>query len=71
MNDGYKMFNLAIDKLKKDYPECFIDVWTPEDFESIAEKTLNKNECIEVVARLEENFDANNGVNWDTIRGAL
>ena len=68
---GYMKFNKVIDELKKSCPECYIDVWTPEDFQSVADNPLTDDECIEIVARLEDSFDANNGVNWDTIRGAL
>lgn len=59
---------------------CYIEAWTPEDYES-ADADYDEDERDEssvgwdndinyaITARLYRRFDANNGTNWERIRG--
>lgn len=42
------------------------DDWHIEDVQSVR-PDLDEDQALEVLGALEDNFDANNGINWDVI----
>ena len=66
-----KKFNVskfaeALTQLQNQFPECYIEAWTPEDFGTVSKP----DESRDIVSNLECNFDANVGTNWDSLRAA-
>jgi len=65
------MAKLIVDG-QKSYIE---DTWDLEDFRSVADgydtETFTDDELIKAMELVEINFDANLGINWDTIEAAL
>jgi hypothetical protein len=65
------MAKLIIDG-QKSYIE---DTWDLDDFRSVADgydtETFTDDELIEAMERVVDNFDANLGINWDTIEASL
>ena len=63
-------------KLIIDGQKSYIDdVWNLDDFRSVADgydtETFTDDELIEAMESVVNNFDANLGINWDTIEAAL
>lgn len=50
--------------LQKEFPMCFISAWTPEDYKV----GWKSKEAIAISDKLGRSFDANLGINWDTIQ---
>lgn len=53
--------------LQKSYPECYIEAWTPEDYETKAGRQLTIRESMIVSNYLYNYVDANAGTTWDKI----
>jgi len=53
--------------LQQKYPECYIEAWTPEDYETKANKPLTIRESMVVSNYLYNYCDANEGTTWDKI----
>ena len=49
------------------YPHCYLEAWTPEDYENVSQKRLTKGQCEIVSSMLYNTMDANEGTNWDKI----
>ena len=74
MNKFYK----DLKALQSKYPMCYIEAWTPEDYDSvdadydddkeIEEADWNDQDHIGTTNALYDSFDANIGTNWDRIR---
>ena len=58
-----EIFREALDKLRKKFPMCYIEAWTPEDFQT----EWNSDDSLRVAGALEDGFDANIGTHWDRI----
>lgn len=67
-------------EFKEKYPECYIESWTPEDYSSVNHDIENEDADIDypepnwsdelwvnVSNKLEHDFDANNGTNWNRL----
>jgi hypothetical protein len=74
-----KSFYEDLKNFKEKYPECYIECWTPEDYSSIKHDLENENIdypetnwsdelWINVSNKLDHDFDANNGTNWDRLK---
>lgn len=66
-----KRFTKALRKLQRDFPECYVEAWTPTDFADPGEDrpwSVTVEESHDVVYKLEKHFDANNGTNWERVR---
>jgi hypothetical protein len=53
--------------LHRKYPHCYIEAWTPEDYENISQKHLTKGQCEIVSSMLYNTMDANEGTTWDKV----
>ncbi len=53
--------------LQQRYPECYIEAWTPEDYETKAGRQLTIREAMIVSNYLYNYMDANEGTSWKTI----
>ena len=53
--------------LQQRYPECYIEAWTPEDYEAKAGRQLTVREAMIVSNYLYNYVDANAGTTWDKI----
>jgi len=65
--------NEAIAHLKtyKGNTPCAMQLWTPPDVRAIAKQEkvrVNKDEVAAVLERVNSKQDANEGINWETIR---
>ena len=51
------------------------DIWDIDDFRNVAEgfdeETFTDKELIQAMESVADNFDANYGINWDTIESAF
>ena len=73
-----KNFYKELKALQSKYPMCYIEAWTPEDYDSvdadydddkeIEEADWNDQDHIGTTNALYDSFDANIGTNWDRIR---
>ncbi len=73
-----KNFYKDLKDLQAKYPMCYIEAWTPEDYDSVDadydddEKEVETNwkdqDHIGTTNSLYNSFDANYGTNWDRIR---
>ena len=70
MNREQKLFK-AIDRLRKAYPDYYIDTWCPEDFRSMTERNLTKEACVYLVDCMRHRNDCEIGINWEFIRCCL
>ena len=66
-----KAFYEEFFELQKKYPECAITAWLPSDYQSRTSKTLTKERNLRIAGELVHNFDAEYGINWNTIDSAL
>jgi hypothetical protein len=73
-----KKFFRSLVKLKKKYPMVYVEVWTPEDFDSEMGREFNKpttdwndKKWVEVSESLDDQFDANHGTSWFLISDTL
>ena len=77
-------FYTELDALRKKYPMCYIEAWTPDDFVCNAATGKDDEEDGEasaadwedpahvgVAENLYDSFDANLGTNWDAIAAAI
>jgi hypothetical protein len=64
-------FSGELKALQDKYPDHFIDAWIPEDFQMMTDKHLSADDCKKVAAWCYDCVDANTGMNWQTILGAL
>ena len=64
-------FYSDVAKLERKYPEYVIDVWAPQDIQSVAPRKLTKKELRETADTLRHRFDAGIGINWDVIGMAV
>ena len=66
------MAKLVIKEGEQPYIE---DIWNLEDFRNVAEgydkETFTDAELIEAMELVEINFDANEGITWETLEAAL
>jgi hypothetical protein len=53
--------------LQQKYPECYIEVWTPEDYCAKAPRDLTIRESMIVSNYLYNYVDANEGTTWNKI----
>lgn len=63
-------FFLDLEALKDKYPMCYIESWTPGDFDSIVKKASSswlRTKHVETANKLGHNFDAGLGTNWDRV----
>ena len=61
----------AIDKLRKKYPECYIEMWGPEDFEGETDKELTHDDHCAIVDWLYHRHDCEYGTTWKSVRQAI
>lgn len=54
-------------ELQQKYPECYIEAWTPEDYEAKSKEPLTIRECMVVSNYLYNYVDANEGTTWSKI----
>ena len=52
--------------LRAKYPQCYIEAWTPGDYEM----DWDNPSAIAVSERLYYDFDASVGTNWETVQAA-
>ena len=64
--DRESEFLKDLEKFRKKYPMAYIEVWNPTDFQM----SWNSNDAVCVAETLYDNFDANQGTNWDAIETA-
>ena len=66
------MATLVIKEGEKPYIE---DIWNIDDFRNVADgydtETFTDEELVQAMERVADNFDANNGITWETIEAAL
>ncbi len=53
--------------LQQNYPECYIEAWTPEDYEAKSNRPLTMRESMIVSNYLYNYVDANKGTTWKKI----
>lgn len=53
--------------LQQKYPECYLEVWTPEDYSAKAPRDLTIRESMIVSNYLYNYVDANEGTTWKKI----
>ena len=73
-----KNFYKELKAMQEKYPMCYIEAWTPEDYDSVdadydndeveTEADWNDQDHIGTTTSLYNSFDANYGTNWDRIR---
>jgi hypothetical protein len=73
-----KNFYKDLKDLQAKYPMCYIEAWTPEDYDSVdadydddekeVESDWKDQDHIGTTNSLYNSFDANYGTNWDRIR---
>jgi hypothetical protein len=73
-----KKFYKDLKDLQAKYPMCYIEAWTPEDYDSVdadfdddekeVESDWKDQDHIGTTNSLYDSFDANYGTNWDRIR---
>lgn len=59
-------FSDKLDELKNEFPDHYIEVWTPEDFKEYFNE-ITKEQCVEVVNTLKKDYDANSGTTVDLV----
>lgn len=69
----FKDINDAVRKLEEMFPDHYISLWCPEDFDQTAKdsgrrKPLTREEHIGIVDMIRHNHDCNTGINWEFIR---
>lgn len=50
--------------------KCVI-YWTAEDIHAVSDDEISEEQCTEILKNLERNFDANAGIDWDTLRAEV
>lgn len=75
-----KNFYKELRAMQKKYPMCYIEAWTPEDYDSVdanydeddpdpeSNTDWNLDEHHDTASKLYKYFDANYGTNWERIR---
>lgn len=73
-----KNFWKELKAMQEKYPMCYIEAWTPEDYDSVdadydedekeVEANWDDDSHIKTTNSLYHSFDANYGTNWDRIR---
>lgn len=53
--------------LQQKYPECYVEAWTPEDYNAKTERPLTTREAIIVSSNLYNYADANEGTTWNKV----
>ena len=66
------MATLVIKEGEKPYIE---DIWNLDDFRNVADgydtETFTDDELIQAMERVADNFDANEGITWETLEAGL
>jgi len=64
-----EQFQKELESLRNKYPMCYIEAWTPEDFNTSLATNLNWEDdtCIEIAQELYDSFDANDGTSWTSL----
>lgn len=57
----------ALFALQQTYPECYIEAWTPEDYEAKAGREITIREAMVVSNYLYNYVNANEGTTWNKI----
>jgi methionine synthase I (cobalamin-dependent) len=68
-----KQVEMLIEDYGEDTPAVF-DIFLAEDIKMLAEnqgKTLDNQEIVNIVNKVEHNKDASIGLNWDSINAAM
>lgn len=77
-DNNKKQLDLFLEKVKalrEEFPQCYIETWTPLDFtyteNDVEDDTVSMEwddpRAVEVAEQLYRVFDANHGTNWDVI----
>lgn len=58
--------------LQEKYPECYVEAWTPEDYNAKTKRSLTTREAMIVSSYLYNHYDANNeGTTWNKVEGIV
>jgi len=57
----------ALFTLQQNYPECYIEAWTPEDYEAKVNRPMTMHESKTVSNYLYNYVDANEGTTWNKV----
>ena len=64
---GKQDFLTELFALQQKYPECYLEVWTPEDYCAKAQRDLTTREAMIVSNYLYNYVDANEGTTWKKV----
>lgn len=69
-------FHTDLANLRKKYPMCYVEAWTPDDFAGYASGDPNavdwsEPRWLDIASELEHGFDANQGTNWFRVEYAV
>jgi hypothetical protein len=53
--------------LQHKHPHCYVEAWTPEDYENASQKRLTKGQCEIISSMLYNTIDCNEGTNWKKV----
>jgi hypothetical protein len=70
MNTNKELFYEKLKELEEEFPQYCIITWAPEDYKEFKDD-LTEEDCIDLSEHLSNNHDANYGISWGTIEGAI
>lgn len=59
-------FDEKLEELKNEFPDYYIEVWTPEDFKQYNNE-ITKEQCVSVVEKLKKDYDAYSGTTIELV----
>lgn len=54
-------------EFRDEFPMCYIEAWTPQDFEQSVMASVDDEQCLVVADELYQCFDAHIGTQWSTV----
>ena len=75
MHNHYGRHRLATLVIKEGEKPYIEDIWNLDDFRNVADgydtETFTDDELIQAMERVADNFDANEGITWETLEAGL
>jgi hypothetical protein len=59
-------FEEKLEELRSEFPDHYIEVWTPEDFKQYFNE-ITEEQCISVVDKLKQDYDAYSGTTIELV----